>query len=227
LHTQQALTSIFRYNFITDFSTFENVQRVYALNKEKGMVLCSWPKGNKPAIPFVYSNEVWTGVEYQLAASLLRYGYTEEGLEMVKAIRERYRGFNRNPMAEIESGAYYARSFASWALLPALSGYHYDAATGDIEFSPNINPKQFYSFWSTGSAWGSIEISGMGVKLNVLFGKLKINRILLGNLGATRVMESNYEIKNSFSENNKLVIELPGNTDIEAGGSINLTLGRE
>ena len=66
----------------------------------------------------------------------------------------------------------------------------------------------------------------MGVKLNVLYGKLKLNRIVLGNTGTERVMESNYTIENSFSENGKLIIELPGNSVFEAGDSFNLTLSR-
>ena len=41
----------------------ENVQRVYGLNNEAGLLLCSWPKGNRPLFPFVYADEVWSGIE--------------------------------------------------------------------------------------------------------------------------------------------------------------------
>ncbi|HML45416.1 MAG TPA: GH116 family glycosyl hydrolase, partial [Clostridia bacterium] len=67
-HVQTALKSIYRYNFKRDLSEHESVQRCYALGKESGLVLCSWPQGGRPRFPFVYSTEVWTGIEYQVAA---------------------------------------------------------------------------------------------------------------------------------------------------------------
>ena len=42
-HVRSALASIFRYNFNADFDDFANAQRIYALNDEKGLLLCSWP----------------------------------------------------------------------------------------------------------------------------------------------------------------------------------------
>ena len=39
-----------------------------------GLLLCSWPKGGKLSLPFVYSDEVWTGIEYQVAAHLMELG---------------------------------------------------------------------------------------------------------------------------------------------------------
>ena len=33
----------------------------YALGDEPGLLLCTWPRGGKPTLPFVYSDEVWTG----------------------------------------------------------------------------------------------------------------------------------------------------------------------
>ena len=80
------------------------------------------------ALPFVYADEVWTGIEYQVAAHLIYEGCVEEGLEIVEAVRDRHDGVRRNPWDEVECGHHYARSMASWALLLALSGFHYDAA---------------------------------------------------------------------------------------------------
>ena len=77
-HVDKAMKSIFAYNFLLDLSLFSNVQRVYALNKEAGLLLCSWPMGKRPALPFVYSDEVWTGIEYQVAASLIYSGHIDE-----------------------------------------------------------------------------------------------------------------------------------------------------
>ena len=71
---QSTLESIYKHNFLTDFRDFSNVQRTYALNDEKGLLLCSWPKGGRPPLPFVYSDEVWTGIEYQVASHLIYEG---------------------------------------------------------------------------------------------------------------------------------------------------------
>ena len=176
-HVDRAMKSIFAYNFLKDLSGFSNVQRVFALNGEAGLLLCSWPKGKRPALPFVYSDEVWTGIEYQVAASLIYSGHRDEGLTMVKALRERYGGSNRNPWDELECGHHYARAMASWAVLLALSGFQYDGTQGFIAFSPKISEDDFSTFWSCGSAWGSFEIKGSAVVLAVEAGELEISEL--------------------------------------------------
>ena len=84
-HVRKTLQSIYRNNFRHDFTDFANPQRIYALGDEKGLLLCSWPRGKRPALPFVYSDEVWTGIEYQVASHLMLMGMVEEGLEIVRA----------------------------------------------------------------------------------------------------------------------------------------------
>ena len=88
-------TSIY---FKKDLTDHANPQRSpYALGKEGGLLLGSWPKGGKLSLPFVYSNEVWTGIEYQVASHLMLQGEVEKGLEIVRACRQRYDGSVRNP----------------------------------------------------------------------------------------------------------------------------------
>jgi hypothetical protein len=175
-HVDKAMKSIFNYNFLADLSRFSNVQRVYALNEEAGLLLCSWPKGKRPALPFVYSDEVWTGIEYQVAASLIYSGHIDEGLTIVKALRERYSGFNRNPWDELECGHHYARALASWAVLLALSGYQYDGTQSFMAFSPKMNEDGFSTFWSCGSGWGSFEIKERTAILKVEYGNLELSK---------------------------------------------------
>jgi hypothetical protein len=176
-HVDKALSSIFQYNFCPDLSQFSNVQRVYALNEEAGLLLCSWPKGNRPALPFVYSDEVWTGIEYQVAASLIYANHVEKGLEIIESTRQRYRGFNRNPWDELECGHHYARAMASWAVMLALSGFHFDGVSHTLSLSPKINPENFYTFWSTGTGWGDCSLDSQRIKLNVHFGDLKLKEL--------------------------------------------------
>lgn len=180
-HLRSALAAIFRYNFNTDFDDFANAQRIYALNDEKGLLLCSWPKGKRPALPFVYSDEVWTGIEYQVAAHLIYEGMVKEGLAIVEAARARYDGARRNPWNEIECGHHYARAMSSWSVLTAMSGFAYSAPRKEIRFRPRVAAPQFRCLYSAGSAWGSyaqqtakqkldaeITVEGGGLELAVV-----------------------------------------------------------
>ena len=153
-HVRQALLSIYRCNFRQDLSGHESVQRCFALGKERGLLLCSWPQGGRPKFPFVYSTEIWTGIEYQVAACLIYEGLVEEGLDIVRGARERQDGYKRNPFNEVECGNHYARSMASWGLIPALSGFQIDGESGAMSLDPRISRDDFRCFFSTGKAWG-------------------------------------------------------------------------
>lgn len=153
-HVGQAVRSIYRYNFLPAMSEHHSVQRTYALNDEPALVLCTWPHGGRPRLPFVYSDEVWTGIEYQVAAHLIYEGAIDEGLTIVKAVRDRHDGVRRNPWDEYECGHHYARAMSSWAVLTALSGFRYDMVADKIAFSPVIGGDQFSCFWSTAKGWG-------------------------------------------------------------------------
>ena len=182
-HVRTALQSIYKYNFIEDFSEFPNVQRIYAMNDEKGLLLCSWPKGKRPALPFPYSDEVWTGIEYQVASHLIYEGFVKEGLAIVAAVRNRYDGVSRNPWDEFECGHHYARAMSSWALLTAISGFATHAPNKEIKFNPRLNPENFKTLFSTGTAWGSYHQQQTKDKLtatlNVKGGELELKTIRL------------------------------------------------
>jgi hypothetical protein len=174
---QKSLQSVFDHNYIPSFADFQNVQRVYALNDEGGLVICTWPDGNREQIPFPYAEETWTGVEYQVAATMIRAGLVDEGLEVTRAVRGRYAGYNRNPYAEIESGFYYSRALSSWSVLLALSGFEYDGVSKSISFDPVYSQENFSSFWSTGSGWGNYQQKEQEIILEVDYGNLHLNRL--------------------------------------------------
>jgi uncharacterized protein (DUF608 family) len=151
-----AMAAVYRHNFIGDLREHECLQRTYALNGERGLVLCTWPRGGRPLLPFVYSDEVWTGIEYQVASHLIMEGLVEEGLAVAKAVRDRHDGIRRNPWDEVECGHHYVRSMASWGLVIAMSGFRCDAARGTVAFRPAVSG-EFRSFFSTGRCWGIYE----------------------------------------------------------------------
>jgi len=174
-----ALRSVFKHNFLTDFRKHLNIQRIFALGDEKGLLVCSWPKGGRPPVPFRYSDEVWTGIEYQVASHMIYEGLIEEGLSIVKAVRERYDGRKRNPWNEEECGSHYARAMASWGVLLALTGYEYSGPDMRLGFNPRVHQEDFRCFWSCGSGWGSFsQKSEKGkkeeMKLSVVYGNLKL-----------------------------------------------------
>jgi uncharacterized protein (DUF608 family) len=173
-----ALDSIYRYNFHRPLGNHVNVQRTYAFADEDGLILCSWPHGGRPRLPFVYSDEVWTGVEYQVAAHLIYEGRLQEGLTLVAALRSRHDGYRRNPWNEVECGHHYARSMASWALLPALTGFRCDVDAKSVCFDPVLTGAngQFQSLFICGAGWGIYSQRGLGEEaqpaLTVLGGNL-------------------------------------------------------
>jgi uncharacterized protein (DUF608 family) len=154
------LASVYKYNLKKDLSRHANPQRPgYALGKEGGLLLCTWPKGGKPSLPFVYSDEVWTGIEYQAASHMMLCGLVEEGLEVVRACRGRYDGSVRNPFDEYECGHWYARAMASWALLQSLSGAFYDAVERRMTLKPRVKG-DFQCFIATASGYGLVGVRG-------------------------------------------------------------------
>jgi hypothetical protein len=181
---KKALQSVYKYNFRTDFKNFPHTQRIYAINDEQGLAVCSWPTGKRPAIPLVYGDEVWTGIEYQVAAHLIYNGLTEEGMSIVKGISGRYDGVRRNPWNQIEWGNHYSRAMASYSVMLALSGFHYSAVEREIAFQPRIRQEDFRCFFAAGSAWGSYSqqssAGDLKAKVEFLHGQLKLRRLVLG-----------------------------------------------
>ena len=152
------LRAVHTYNFKADLSDYANPQRpTYACGAEGGLLLCTWPKGGEPALPFPYSNEVWTGIEYQVASHLMRLGMVSEGLDIVRAARERYDGRIRNPFNEYECGHWYARAMSSYALLFGLSGARYDAVEKVLYLNPVLKG-DFRCFFSAADGYGIVGV---------------------------------------------------------------------
>lgn len=177
--TRSALKSLYRHNFKSSMRHEANTWRLYSLNDEGGLVICSWPEGAaKPAIPLTYNTETMTGFEYQAASHMIQEGYVEEGLSIVQAIRRRYDGEKRNPWNEIECGSNYARSMASYSLLPSYSGFEYDMAAGMIGFRPvRTEAGKFRTLWSLDRAWGIYEQDEEEAHIRVLGGSLELRTV--------------------------------------------------
>jgi hypothetical protein len=124
----------------------------------------------------IYADEVWTGVEYQVASHLIALGKTEEGLEIVRACRRRYDGRVRNPFDEIEAGHWYARAMSSYALLQAFSGARFDAVERILYLRPAIKG-DFCCFLSTASGFGTVGVKSGKPFVEVVFGQIPYREI--------------------------------------------------
>ena len=179
-HIRAHLKSVFKYNFKGSLWEHANPQRPgYALGDEPGLLLCTWPRGGKPTLPFVYSDEVWTGIEYQVASHLIMNGFVEEGLQIVQATRSRYDGRVRNPWNEYECGNYYARAMASYALLIAISGFVYSAVSKTLFIAPKTDLPVFKTFFSTSLGWGVILIAEEQLEITLSEGYMILDRLNL------------------------------------------------
>ena len=174
-----AAKSIYSLNFKSMRDVF-NPCRVFAVNDEKGIIICEWAdKSKKPAIPIPYTEECMTGFEYAAAGLMIQSGLVDEGIECINAVRDRYDGKKRNPYAEIECGSSYARSMSSFALLNIFSGFSYDMVKRSIGFCPVLKSKKFKCFWALDGVWGTVEILHDSVAVNVLYGELSLKSVSL------------------------------------------------
>jgi len=187
--TKKALASIFKYNFKRSMRDFFNPCRIFSLNDEAAVVISEWPKGkHKPVVPVPYAEETMNGFEYAVACHMIQEGLIDEGLEIVKAIRDRYDGEKRNPWNEFECGSNYARSMASYALLLALSGFEFNLVTGHIGFNPALLENgKFRCFWSLGTGWGTFEMKPELVEISVRYGSLKVKTLKLPFLEGRKI----------------------------------------
>lgn len=171
------LKSVHRYNLKTDLTAHANPQRPgFACGDEGGLLLCTWPKGGQLSLPFPYSDEVWTGIEYQVASHLMSVGRVDEGLQIVRILRDRYDGRARNPFCEIECGYWYARAMSSYALLQGLTGARYDAIEKTLYLNPSIQG-DFRSFISAETGYGTVGLKGGKPFLEVKSGTIEVKKI--------------------------------------------------
>ncbi|MBS1747012.1 MAG: hypothetical protein JST21_12645 [Bacteroidetes bacterium] len=174
------LLAVHKYNLKTSLKEHANPQRpAYASWDDGGLLLCTWPKGGKLSLPFVYSDEVWTGIEYQVAAHLMEMGFVQQGLDIVQLCRNRYDGRTRNPFNEYECGHWYARAMSSYGMLQALTGVRYDAVEKTLYVDSKIG--DFTSFLSTATGFGNVVFKAGKVSVKTVYGKIDIEHTVIGS----------------------------------------------
>lgn len=181
-HVREALKNVVRYNMKDGFEGFEHPFRVYADRDDSGLLMCTWPNGGRPPVPTRYADEVWTGIEYQVAAHCLREGLAEEAERILNGMWGRHDGRRRNPFNEIECGDHYARAMAGWSVLRALSGVDYDSITETLTIKPvremlEEEEGALVLPFFAGEAWGTIILRGEEVSVELRAGDLPLKSI--------------------------------------------------
>jgi uncharacterized protein (DUF608 family) len=203
-HIRKTLASIYRYNYKRSLMRHASVQRVYALNDEAALVICDFTKGTRPEVPMPYYAEVMTGFEYSAAMLMLSHGMVAEGVECIGNIRRRYDGEKANPYNEAEAGRHYARAMASWAAIPVLSGFRYDARARRMDLAPVINANAFRCFWSAPCAWGNFELIPQKLTLTTAAGAVSLKELSIAPFrvsdhGKLKVICAGREVEHSAS----------------------------
>ena len=190
---KKAIKAIVKYNFKENLEGFKQSPRVFASPYESGLLTCSWPNGGRPDVPTLYTDEVWTGLEYEIAALCIYVGDINAGLKIIKAVRERYDGSHRNPWNEVECGDHYVRPMSSWTLLHALTGISYSPKLNKFSIAPKVNSNDFQSFFITNSSWGTVNQlvieDKVVLSLSISFGELLLKSINLAQLEKILIRE--------------------------------------
>ena len=229
-HVRTALSSVMKHNFMESFVGFRQGPRIFASDHDSGTLICSWPKGGKPEKPTLYSDEVWPGIEYEVAGLMLFEGMVQEAFAVILAARGRYDGIQRNPWNEVECGDHYARSMSSWTLLEAALGYRYDAGKRAMGFAPAATPECVRGPFVAAEGWGTFEQElgedGAHVEISIARGSLTLSTLSLSLPGAVckaAVGERSIEVM-ATRDGDMVTITLPEGFRLEAGECLSIAI---
>jgi hypothetical protein len=107
---------------------------------------------------------------------LVLMGEMGKGLEIVRSLRGRYRGRDRNPFDEYEGGHRYGRVLAGYGMSQGLAGAHYDAVSGTLTLAPRI-VGDFRSFLATPTGCGTVGVRNGEPFVDVSAGEIPYREI--------------------------------------------------
>ncbi len=184
---RSALKAIWDYCWAPDVGPHNEAHapyRWYAYPGEAGLFTCTWPRSRHPGEQSTrYRNEIWTGIEYQVAGHMAWEGMLTEALAICRGIHERYHPSKHNPWNEIECGDHYARAMAGWGVLTGICGFEYHGPTGRLSFAPRLNPDNFKCVFTAAEGWGSlVQIQDDNRQINridIKWGSLCLNTLTI------------------------------------------------
>ncbi|MBN2477266.1 MAG: twin-arginine translocation signal domain-containing protein [Pirellulales bacterium] len=155
-----ALRSVWKYNWAPDIGPQNAVhkpERWFARDGEAGLFTCTWPFSPHLSAGVRYKNEVWTGIEYQVAGNMAWEGLVTEALAICRGVHDRYHPAKHNPWNEVECGDHYARAMASHGVFLGLCGFEYHGPKAHLGFAPRITPEDFRAAFTAAEGWGTLS----------------------------------------------------------------------
>jgi uncharacterized protein (DUF608 family) len=236
--TRSAIQSIWKYNWAPDVAPQNKVhppERWFARPGEAGLFTCTWPKGKHMGPKSVrYRDEIWTGIEYQVAGHMAWEGMTTEALAICRGVHERYHPSKHNPFNEIECGDHYARAMASWGVLLGLCGFEYHGPKGYLGFAPRMTPDKFKAVFTASDGWGSISQKRSDRTqvdtIEVKWGSLKLKKLGLEapagkKVKKVRVIVEGKELPSVMKQAGSTIsVEVPRGATVEAGQNVNVDI---
>ena len=170
-----AAASILKFNEREDLFDHFNHMRSYALGEEKGLLMATYPMGNRPERPFPYFTEMMTAYEYTAAGNLIYSREFTAGIKVISNVRDRFAGKTRNPFDEAECGRHYSRAMIAWGLFLAWSGQKYNAKKGTLSFRKDLVNNSLP--WFTGASWGTATLVEDEVLVEVAEGSVHLESV--------------------------------------------------
>jgi len=243
-YARGALKALWKYNFTPDVGPWREVNKLgrwYAMAGEGGLIMCTWPKGDKkdaqgkaPDWAYGYFNECMNGFEYQVAGHMIWEGMVMEGLAIARAIHDRYHASRRNPWNEVECGDHYARSMASYGVFLAACGYEYHGPKGHLGFAPRVTPDHFRAAFTGAEGWGRLTQGRDGRTqhnvVGVSWGRLRLQSLAFQLVGGMKpksvtVVAVARQIKATHSfDDGRVIVSLGWPITLEAGQSLSVTI---
>ncbi len=182
-----SLRAIWTYDWAPDIgpqNAAHPPQRWFARPGEAGLFTCTWPKSKHLGPESVlYRDEIWTGIEYQVAGHMAWEGMLQEALAICRGIHDRYHPARQNPWNEVECGDHYARAMASYGVFLGLCGFEAHGPKGHLGFAPRITPGDFRGAFTCAEGWGTYrqrtEGTACHASLEVKWGQVRLRSLAL------------------------------------------------
>jgi len=228
----QALKAVWKYNWAPDIGPYNVAhppERWFALPGEAGLFTCTWPKSEYLREGVRYREEVWTGIEYQVAGNMVWEGMTTEALAICRGVEDRYQPAKHNPFNEIECGDHYARAMASWGVYTALSGFEYHGPKGHMGFAPRVTPDTFRAAFTAAEGWGSFTQTRDGQsqrdQLELRWGRLNLKTLAFAVPEDWKAVTVTARVGSKPVSSQQLVQN--GRVQIVLGSSVSLSQGQK
>ena len=237
-NVRSALQAIWKYNWAPDITPYNEAHtpfRWFVSPGQAGLLTCTWPKGDYLPEGTLYKDEVWTGIEYQVAGNMIWDSFLTEGLAICRAVHDRYQPELFNPYNEIECGDHYARAMASWGVYLALAGFTYHGPKGHIGFAPRITPEDFRAAFTAAEGWGTFHQIRKGkeqrAQLQVRWGSLRLRSLSFDvpdklRAAAVRVAVAGKPVSaTSMCEEGRMTVTLAYDIAVHAGETLDVVIG--